>query len=69
MPSQNVFWKINNSDPYAALSFDRLHTFPGGLFRHLYNRVKDRVEALGRETRAEVDNLYVLRLCSATAFY
>ena len=29
---QNVFWKLENSDPYRALSFDRLHAFHLGLF-------------------------------------
>jgi len=58
-PSQNVFWKINNSDPYVALSFDRLHTFPGGLFwHHLWGRVKTHVEVLGRDVCAGIDKMY-----------
>ena len=59
--SQNVFWKIANSDPHAALSFDRLHTFPGGLFRHIWDRVKPLVEEdLTREERAGIDEMYVI---------
>ena len=54
-PQQNVFWKIANSDPYAALSFDRLHTFPSGLFRHhLWPKLQAHVEALGREASVAV---------------
>lgn len=59
---QNVFWKINNSDPYSALSFDRLHTFPGGLFRqHLWGHVKVHSLELPRQERGEIDNMYVFR--------
>ena len=55
-----MFWKINNSDPYDALSFDRLHTLPGGLFRHhLWVPLKAHVEALGRAACAKVDEMYV----------
>jgi hypothetical protein len=58
--SQNVFWKFNNSDPYQALSFDRLHTFPGGLFRgHLWKYLQAYVEALGRAAAADINNMYV----------
>ena len=59
-PPQNVFWRIQNSDPYAALSFDRLHTFPGGIFRkHLWGRLTKYVQTLTREERAGIDNMYV----------
>ena len=62
---KNVFWKINNSDPYGALSFDRLHTFPGGLFRHhLWERLQTRIKALGREASVVVDEMYVRSLIS-----
>ncbi|EFI26693.1 hypothetical protein CC1G_15464 [Coprinopsis cinerea okayama7 len=30
-PIKNVFSEIANSDPHRALSFDRLHNYPGGL--------------------------------------
>ena len=46
---QNVFWKLDNSDVYAALSWDRLHAYHGGLFSdHLWVRFKEIVTALGR---------------------
>ena len=56
-----MFWKINNLDPHAALSFDRLHTFPGSLFRqHLWTRLHARLEeAGGREVYVQVDNMYL----------
>jgi hypothetical protein len=60
MPLQNVFWRIGNSDPYAALSFDRLNTFPGGLFRHhLWGYIKTHTGALTREERGGIDEMYV----------
>ncbi|KAJ7257370.1 hypothetical protein C8J57DRAFT_1648450 [Mycena rebaudengoi] len=37
----NVFWNIANSDPYRALSFDRLHAHAGGLWGdHLFSEIK-----------------------------
>jgi hypothetical protein len=56
---KNVFWKIGNSDPHATLSFDRLHTFPGGLFRHLWDHIQEYVELLDREARGSINEMYV----------
>ncbi|KAH8985616.1 hypothetical protein EDB86DRAFT_3049177 [Lactarius hatsudake] len=37
----NVFWHVDNSDPYRALSFDRLHSNNNGVFgHHLWKRFK-----------------------------
>ncbi|KAH9013071.1 hypothetical protein EDB85DRAFT_2158478 [Lactarius pseudohatsudake] len=37
----NVFWLVKNSDPYRALSFDRLHSNNSGLFGyHLWGEFK-----------------------------
>ncbi|KAI9430290.1 hypothetical protein H4582DRAFT_1824479 [Lactarius indigo] len=37
----NVFWHVNNSDPYRVLSFDRLHANNNGIFgNHLWKRFK-----------------------------
>ena len=46
------------------LSFDRLHTFPGGLFhKHLWTKyIKPHVDALTRQERADIDDRYVLTL-------
>jgi hypothetical protein len=58
--SQNVFWKFGNSDPYQALSFDRLHTFPGGLFRaHLWKYLQAYVGELGRAAATDINNMCV----------
>jgi hypothetical protein len=57
---QNVFWKLNHADPYAALSFGCLHTFPGGLFQHLWKRIKDFLDTQStRNERAAIDEMYV----------
>ncbi|KAJ7260762.1 hypothetical protein C8J57DRAFT_1072259 [Mycena rebaudengoi] len=55
--AENVFWKINNTDPHQALSFDRLHAYHGGLWSdHIWAQIKLRVTALGRGARAKIDN-------------
>ena len=42
-----------------ALSFDRLHTFPGGLFRdHIWKALQVRVTELGREASVEINEAY-----------
>ena len=56
---KNIFWKIGNSDPHTTLSFDRLHTFPGGLFRHLWDHIQEYVDQLDREVRGSIDEMYV----------
>ena len=56
---KNVFWKIGNSDPHATLSFDRLHTFPGGLFRHHWDHIQEYVDLLDREARGSINKMYV----------
>ena len=56
---QNAFWKVENSDPHAALSFDQLHTFPSGLFRdHIWKSLQARVTELGREASVEINEVY-----------
>ncbi|THH17156.1 hypothetical protein EUX98_g9183 [Antrodiella citrinella] len=53
---ENVFWDLSNSDPYDALSWERLHAFHGGLFgRHLWPLLKKRIELQGRSAIAQVD--------------
>ncbi|KAI0674805.1 hypothetical protein C8Q78DRAFT_502219 [Trametes maxima] len=58
---QNAFWEIQNSDPYQALSFDRLHTFHLGLFgHHLWKQFKKHVNALSksRDAAQAIDDLF-----------
>lgn len=53
---QNVFWDIQNSDPYHALSWDRLHAYHGGLFSdHLLPEVFKLVSANGRDSESLLD--------------
>jgi len=55
-----AWWVFGSLSPvYVALSFDHLHTFPSGLFRHhLWGCVKTHVEVLGRDICAGVDKMY-----------
>ncbi|KAG9219806.1 hypothetical protein CCMSSC00406_0009505 [Pleurotus cornucopiae] len=55
-PIQNVFWTLNLSDPYKAVSFDTLHTFDNGLFEdHLYVQLLEHIKALGRPAVVKLD--------------
>ncbi|KAJ6553880.1 hypothetical protein B0H10DRAFT_1848583, partial [Mycena sp. CBHHK59/15] len=52
----NIFWKIGNTDPHRALSFDRLHAYHGGLWGdHLFSQIKLRVTDKGRESIVKID--------------
>ena len=54
--SQNMFWSLYDSDPYRALSFDRLHVNNLGVFKdHLWGRLKEMVQEMSRETQGKVD--------------
>lgn len=57
MVSQNAFLELAHSDPYLALSFDRLHAFHSGMFgHHLWNEFKRLVEALSNDDVKLVDS-------------
>jgi hypothetical protein len=57
---QNSFWEVANSDPYAALSWDRLHAYHGGLFSdHLWPEILQLVGNLGKDKEKLVDDQYV----------
>ncbi|KAH8984062.1 hypothetical protein EDB86DRAFT_3066194 [Lactarius hatsudake] len=52
----NVFWNLLHTDPYRALSFDRLHSNNGGVFgRHLWEAFKDLIGRYSRREEAMVD--------------
>lgn len=58
---QNIFWRFAHSDPYLALSFDRLHTNHLGLFgHHLWKEVQLRITV--REEKSKADKRSVLIL-------
>ncbi|KAK0186793.1 hypothetical protein F5146DRAFT_1004858 [Armillaria mellea] len=41
---ENVFWSIDRSDPYRAVSWDQLHAYHLGLFKHLLLCLLEHVE-------------------------
>ncbi|KAK0471916.1 hypothetical protein IW261DRAFT_1424721 [Armillaria novae-zelandiae] len=43
---KNVFWSMDRSDPYRAVSWDRLHAYHLGLFKHLLLRLLEHVERI-----------------------
>ncbi|KAJ6572551.1 hypothetical protein DFH09DRAFT_916657, partial [Mycena vulgaris] len=52
----NVFWKISNTDPHEAISYDPLHADDGGLWgAHLFVQFKARVTELGRAAIVKID--------------
>ncbi|KAH9001527.1 hypothetical protein EDB92DRAFT_1788816 [Lactarius akahatsu] len=56
---QNVFWQLQHTDPYRALSFDRLHSNNTGVFGyHLWEVFKEHVEGYGRQAVAQVDDQF-----------
>jgi hypothetical protein len=57
--SQNIFWKLGNTDPYRAISFDILHAHHAGLWGdHLWPEVQRLVaETPGRSETRSVDEL------------
>ncbi|OSD02004.1 hypothetical protein PYCCODRAFT_1368332, partial [Trametes coccinea BRFM310] len=56
-PVQNTFLELGHSDPYKALSFDRLHAFHSGLFgHHLWVEFKKHVEGISNDAVKLIDN-------------
>ncbi|KAI0073421.1 hypothetical protein K474DRAFT_1677885 [Panus rudis PR-1116 ss-1] len=54
---QNAFWIVNNSDPFKAVSFDRLHAYHEGLFgKHLWVLLQKFINGLGRQSAQAVDD-------------
>ncbi|KAK0209734.1 hypothetical protein IW262DRAFT_1302020 [Armillaria fumosa] len=54
---QNVFWNIEDCDPFRSLSFDPLHAHDNGLFGdHLRSEVVSRIGALGAESVGQADD-------------
>ncbi|KAF7289198.1 hypothetical protein MIND_01381000 [Mycena indigotica] len=56
---ENVFWKVGLSDPYHALSFDRLHSHHSGLWGdHLFGQLKQHLILLGPRKTAVLDQQF-----------
>lgn len=52
-----MFWGLKNSDPYLALSFDRLHASHLGLFKnHIWTVLKKKIIDAGRAEIKRVDD-------------
>ncbi|KAJ7111639.1 hypothetical protein C8R43DRAFT_1091525 [Mycena crocata] len=55
--AENCFWKIKDSDPHAAISYDPLHADDSGLWGdHLFGQIKDRVNDLGRAAIVKIES-------------
>jgi hypothetical protein len=52
---QNVFWELDYSDVYSALSWERLHAYHGGLFKHLLGRFSDICDSLARSVVVPIE--------------
>lgn len=51
-----MFWQFANSDPYRALSFDRLHGLDLGLYGdHLWGAFKTKADARGRQVTKKIE--------------
>ncbi|KAJ7757236.1 hypothetical protein DFH07DRAFT_868144 [Mycena maculata] len=56
----NAFWKVGNSDPHRAISYDPLHADDGGFWGdHLFAQIKARVTELGRSAIVKIDAQYI----------
>ena len=53
---KNAFWEVNNSDPHAAISWNRLQAYHSGLFAaHLWPVFVQALKQLGRKPQAKID--------------
>ncbi|KAI0633772.1 hypothetical protein C8Q77DRAFT_1218049 [Trametes polyzona] len=58
-PVENAFLELANSDPYAALSFDRLHAFHSGLWgHHFWQEFKRLAQDLPKEALTRIDQQF-----------
>ncbi|KAF8548228.1 hypothetical protein OG21DRAFT_1479277 [Imleria badia] len=57
-PVENVFWKVLNSEPEEAASFDRLHYLHSGLWgKHMLEELKIILKMLGWDASTKVEEL------------
>ncbi|KAK0474049.1 hypothetical protein IW261DRAFT_1423170 [Armillaria novae-zelandiae] len=50
---KNVFWSMDRSDPYRTVSWDRLHAYHLGLFKHLLLCLLEHVERIHRPDKCK----------------
>ncbi|KAG2121427.1 hypothetical protein DEU56DRAFT_873780 [Suillus clintonianus] len=56
---ENAFWRMMLTDIHRALSFDRMHVYHGGLWRHhLWRELQFWILELGREAVVQMDACY-----------
>ncbi|KAK0457561.1 uncharacterized protein EV420DRAFT_1621072 [Desarmillaria tabescens] len=65
----NIFWEIERSNPYRAVSWDRLHAFQIGLFDHLLSRLIEHVDRFkGRDAKVKIDEVNLTHFTSVFSF-
>ncbi|KAJ3500632.1 hypothetical protein NMY22_g19198 [Coprinellus aureogranulatus] len=52
---ENCFWELAYTDVYPAQSFDRLHAYHSGVFKHLLNEFLAVFDSLSRPSRTSVE--------------
>ncbi|EGN93201.1 hypothetical protein SERLA73DRAFT_126702 [Serpula lacrymans var. lacrymans S7.3] len=58
------FWKVANSDPHLAISFDPLHAYSAGLWgNHIWSEIKNAIDGLSKKALEKVDNQSSLFPC------
>jgi hypothetical protein len=56
-PVENAFWSVQFSDPFKALSWDRMHNYAHGLGgKHIWPVLKKYIFAMGRSKAKLVDD-------------
>ncbi|KAG2366025.1 hypothetical protein BDR07DRAFT_1449538 [Suillus spraguei] len=68
-PVENIFWIIWFLDPHDVLSFDRLHSLHGGVWKHLLGELKKILASLGREAEAAFEKLFSIISPSHQSLY
>jgi ligand-binding SRPBCC domain-containing protein len=59
----NAFWDVQFSDPFRALSWDRMHNYAHGLGgKHLWPILQQYINAQGRSKAQLVDDQYEFSL-------
>ncbi|KAJ3509195.1 hypothetical protein NLJ89_g5347 [Agrocybe chaxingu] len=55
-PVENAFWDVELSDPYKAVSWDRMHSYAGGLGgKHIWPLLQKYIRGLGVAVSRKVD--------------
>ena len=64
---KNMFWRLDNSNPHKAASWDHLHSYGIGIFGdYLWSNFKFVLKALGCEVQVEVNEQWVFIFLSCS---